>query len=41
MLALTGIIASHFYYLMFFQPFLIQSLRKTIPLIIMDDLNKI
>lgn len=41
MLALSGLFVSHVYYLFFIQPFLIQSLRRTIPLIIMDDLNKI
>lgn len=40
-LALGGIVASHVYLLYFFQPFLVQSIKKSVPLIVMDDLNKI
>ena len=39
--AISAILAAHIYYLYFAQPFLVQSLRRTIPIIIMDDLNKI
>lgn len=41
MLALGGIAASHAYAIYFLQPFLIQSFKKSVPLIVMDDLNKI
>lgn len=41
MLGLSGVIIGHIYMIYFLQPFLIQSFRKTVPLIVMDDLNKI
>ncbi len=40
-LALSGVLMSHAYTIYFLQPFLVQSFRKTVPLIVMDDLNKI
>ena len=40
-IAISAILTAHIYYLYFAQPFLVQSLRRTIPIIIMDDLNKI
>lgn|GEM_PF-5086836 len=41
MLGLSGVIFGHFYMMYFMQPFLIQSFRRSVPLIVMDDLNKI
>jgi len=41
MLALGSMAASHAYMIYFLQPYLIQSIRKSVPLIVMDDLNKI
>lgn len=41
MLGLSGVIFGHLYMIYFMQPFLIQSFRRTVPLIVMDDLNKI
>jgi hypothetical protein len=41
MLALSGLVASHAYSIYFLQPFLVQSFKKSVPLIVMDDLNKI
>ncbi len=41
MLALSGLVASHVYSIYFLQPFLVQSFKKSVPLIVMDDLNKI
>ncbi len=41
MLGLSGLIASHAYSIHFFQPFLVQSFKKSVPLIVLDDLNKI
>ncbi|MDD2840660.1 MAG: hypothetical protein PHY80_06150 [Rickettsiales bacterium] len=41
MLGLSGVIFGHLYMVYFLQPFLIQSFRKSVPLILMDDLNKI
>ena len=41
MLGLSGVIFSHLYMIYFMQPFLIQSVRRSVPLIVMDDLNKI
>jgi hypothetical protein len=40
-IAISAILSAHIYYLYFAQPFLVQSLRRTIPIIILDDLNKI
>lgn len=39
--ALSGLFSCHAYMIYFLQPFLVQSFRKTVPLIVMDDLNKI
>ena len=41
MLALSSLAASHAYSIYFCQPFLVQSFNKSVPLIVMDDLNKI
>jgi len=37
----TGLILSQFYYIHFMNPLVIQSIRRTTPLIVFDDVNKI